>query len=158
MNPETCLRKASDRVSFPYLWRSNTTMFLVILIQFRFLLCECICTYLMEKDCVKCLRSTNSLPGYWIPSRSAWPSYCTQDAESRVPGGERGSHSSILVWESHGQRSPVGSSPRGHRRAGRDLATEQQCARFLTICTEDGKIFPCWKCAKPKFPWSYLKW
>ena len=39
-------------------------MFLVILIQFRFLLCECICTYLMEKDCVKCLRSTNSLPGY----------------------------------------------------------------------------------------------
>ena len=35
-------------------------------------------------------------------------------------------HSRILAWKSHGQRSLVGYSPRGHKRVGHDLATKQQ--------------------------------
>ena len=35
-------------------------------------------------------------------------------------------HSSILAWKSHGQRSLVGNSPWGHKRVGHDLATKQQ--------------------------------
>ena len=38
-------------------------------------------------------------------------------------------HSSILAWESHGQRSLVGYSPRSHR-VGRDLVTRQQWKAF----------------------------
>ena len=34
--------------------------------------------------------------------------------------------SSIPTWKSHGQRSPAGYSPRGCKRAGRDIATTQQ--------------------------------
>ena len=33
----------------------------------------------------------------------------------RPPGGGRGTHSSILAWESHGQRSLEGYRPRGHK-------------------------------------------
>ena len=39
---------------------------------------------------------------------------------------EMATHSSILAWKSHGQRSLVGNSPWGHKRAGHDLATKQQ--------------------------------
>ena len=34
-------------------------------------------------------------------------------------------HSSILVWEIHGQRSLEGCSPWGHKRDGHNLATKQ---------------------------------
>ena len=34
--------------------------------------------------------------------------------------------SSILVWESHRQRSLTGYSPWGHERVGHDLVTKQQ--------------------------------
>ena len=55
----------------------------------------------------------------------------------RSPGLEKemATHSSILAWrvpwteepgESHGQRSLVGCSPWGHKRAGHSLATQQQ--------------------------------
>ena len=36
-------------------------------------------------------------------------------------------HSNILAWEIHRQRSLAGYGPRGHERVGHDLATEQQC-------------------------------
>ena len=36
---------------------------------------------------------------------------------------EMAAHSSILAGKSHGQRSLVGYSPWGHRRAGQDLET-----------------------------------
>ena len=39
---------------------------------------------------------------------------------------EMATHSSILAWESHGQRSLVGCSPYGHKRVRHNLATEQQ--------------------------------
>ena len=42
-------------------------------------------------------------------------------------------HSSIPAWESNGQRSLAGYSPWGHRRVGRDIATEQQEGP-LTVC------------------------
>ena len=35
-------------------------------------------------------------------------------------------HSSILVWKSHGQRSLAGYSPQGSQRVRRDLGTKQQ--------------------------------
>ena len=35
-------------------------------------------------------------------------------------------HSNILAWKSHGQRSLVGYSPWGHKRVGHHLATQQQ--------------------------------
>ena len=35
-------------------------------------------------------------------------------------------HSSILAWESHGQRSLMGYNPWDHKRAGHDLKTKQQ--------------------------------
>ena len=35
-------------------------------------------------------------------------------------------HSSILAWKTHGQRSLLGYSPWGHKRVGHDLATKQQ--------------------------------
>ena len=38
-------------------------------------------------------------------------------------------HSIFLPRESHGQRSPVGYSPRGHKES--DLATKQQQQRLL---------------------------
>ena len=39
---------------------------------------------------------------------------------------EMATHSGILAWESHGQRSLVGCSPYGHKRVRHNLATEQQ--------------------------------
>ena len=51
---------------------------------------------------------------------------------SSIPGQEDplekevATHSSILAWEPHGQRSLAGYSPRGHKRVRHDLATEQQ--------------------------------
>ena len=39
-------------------------------------------------------------------------------------------HSSILNWEIQGQRSVVGYSPWGRKRAGHDLATKQQQGLF----------------------------
>ena len=39
---------------------------------------------------------------------------------------EVATHSSILAWEPHGQRSLAGYSPWGHKRVRHDLATEQQ--------------------------------
>ena len=42
-------------------------------------------------------------------------------ASERSPGGGNGdTHSSVLAGESHGQRSLVGYSPRGHKRVGHD--------------------------------------
>jgi len=38
-------------------------------------------------------------------------------------------HSSIIAWKSHGQRSLVGYSPWGHKRVGHDLVTKQQQSR-----------------------------
>ena len=53
---------------------------------------------------------------------------------------EMASHSSILAWEIHGQRSLAGYSPWGHKRVGHKLATKQQqyislVKEFLKICT-----------------------
>jgi len=39
---------------------------------------------------------------------------------------EMASHSNILAWEIHGQRSPMGYSAWGHKRVRQDLATKQQ--------------------------------
>ena len=39
---------------------------------------------------------------------------------------EMATHSSILAWESHGQRCLVGCSVWGGKRVGRDLVTKQQ--------------------------------
>ena len=39
---------------------------------------------------------------------------------------EMATHSSILAWESHGQRGVMGYNPWGCKRAGHDLETEQQ--------------------------------
>ena len=35
-------------------------------------------------------------------------------------------HSSILAWKMHGQRSLAGYSPWGHKIVGHDLAAKQQ--------------------------------
>ena len=35
-------------------------------------------------------------------------------------------HSSILAWKSHGQRSLAGYSPWGRKRVGHDLVTKQK--------------------------------
>ena len=40
--------------------------------------------------------------------------------------GEMATHSSIPAWTSPGQRSLVGYSPWGHKRARHSLTTEQQ--------------------------------
>ena len=40
-------------------------------------------------------------------------------------------HSSILAWEIHGQRSLVGSSSWSHKRVGHNLVTKQQ---HLLVC------------------------
>ena len=39
---------------------------------------------------------------------------------------EMATHSSILDWELHGQRSLAGYSPMGHKRVGYDLVPKQQ--------------------------------
>ena len=39
---------------------------------------------------------------------------------------EMATHSSILAWESHGQRCQVGYSVWGGKSVGRDLVTKQQ--------------------------------
>ena len=38
---------------------------------------------------------------------------------------EMATHSSILAWKIHGQRSLAGSSPWGHKESGMTLATER---------------------------------
>ena len=43
-----------------------------------------------------------------------------------APEKEMVTHSSILAWESHGQRSLVGYSPCGCKRVRHDLVTKQQ--------------------------------
>ena len=40
-------------------------------------------------------------------------------------------HSSILAWEIHGQRSLVGNSPWGHKRVDHNLVTKEQ---HLLVC------------------------
>ena len=42
------------------------------------------------------------------------------------PGEGNGNHSSILVWEIHGQRSLAGYSPWGRKRVGHHFMTNQQ--------------------------------
>ena len=39
---------------------------------------------------------------------------------------EMATHSSILAWELHGQRSLEGYSPQGHKRVRHDLVTKQR--------------------------------
>ena len=39
-------------------------------------------------------------------------------------------YSSILAWETHGQRSLAGYSPWDHKGVGHDLATKQQKQSF----------------------------
>ena len=39
---------------------------------------------------------------------------------------ETATHSGILAWEIHGQRSLAGYNPRGHKGVGRDSVTKQQ--------------------------------
>ena len=39
---------------------------------------------------------------------------------------EMATHSSVLAWEVHGQRSLAGCSPWGCKSVGHDLATNQQ--------------------------------
>ena len=46
-------------------------------------------------------------------------------------------HSSILAWKSHGQRSLAGYSPWGHKRVRHNLVTEQQ----LSYLTADGPSY-----------------
>ena len=41
--------------------------------------------------------------------------------------------SSILVWESHRQRSLTGYSPWGHERVGHDLVTKAEIDVFLEL-------------------------
>ena len=61
----------------------------------------------------------------------------------RSPGDPLATHSSILAWEPHRQRSLAGYSPWGHKRVRRDLATEQQhtfhqsCLVFADCCWTD---------------------
>ena len=40
-------------------------------------------------------------------------------------------HSSILVWKSHGHRSLVGYSQRGCKRVGYNLVTKQQLLELM---------------------------
>ena len=42
-------------------------------------------------------------------------------------------HSSILAWKSHGQRSLVGYRPWGRKRIGHDLVTKQQQKQSGTL-------------------------
>ena len=43
---------------------------------------------------------------------------------------EMATHSSILAWKFHGQRSLVGYSPWGYKRIRHDLATKQQSYHY----------------------------
>ena len=53
----------------------------------------------------------------------------------RSPGEGHATHPSIPAWEkSHGQRSPMGHSPRGHQRVRHDLAAKQQGV-FVCVCS-----------------------
>ena len=47
-------------------------------------------------------------------------------------------HSSILAWETHGHRSLTGCSPWGHKRAGHNLATQQQPQEILLLFEREG--------------------
>ena len=51
-------------------------------------------------------------------------------------------HSSILVWISHGQRSLAAYSPWGHKRVGHNLATKQQHhpARASKVSSGEGRL------------------
>ena len=42
--------------------------------------------------------------------------------------------SSVLAWKSHGSSSLAGYSPWAGKRAGQDLANEQQCGWALGLC------------------------
>ena len=51
----------------------------------------------------------------------------------RFPEKEMTTHSRILAWESHGQRSLVGYSHWGHLRVGYNLGTKQQQKLLLWV-------------------------
>ena len=53
---------------------------------------------------------------------------------------EMATHSSILAGKSHGQRSLVGYSPWGHRRAGHDLASKQQQSEVRVLVWSDSGV------------------
>ena len=46
---------------------------------------------------------------------------------------EMATHSSILAWESHGQRSLAGYSQWGHKSVGDNLGTKQQQTEYFQI-------------------------
>ena len=52
----------------------------------------------------------------------------------RSPGEGNGNHSNILAWEIHRQRSLVGFSLWGHKKAGHDLATKQRNPHTAKPC------------------------
>ena len=58
------------------------------------------------------------------------------------PGDGNGIQSSILAWESHGQRSLVGYSPGGCKRVGHDLVTKQQEYTSIYFSWSWKVIFP----------------
>ena len=70
---------------------------------------------------------------------------------------EMASHSSILAWEIHGQRSLAGYSPWGHKRARRDVRTKQQKQLSpVTLATSlQDAIFPV-AVVKTGFQGGYL--
>ena len=59
---------------------------------------------------------------------------------------ETATHSSILTWESHGQRKLTGYSPWDRKRVRHDLATKQQQPQKRC---EVGSLIHCW--------WEYKK-
>ena len=50
---------------------------------------------------------------------------------------EMATHSSILAWETHGQRSLAGYSPWGCKRVRRILMTKQQSEKRISDATRD---------------------
>ena len=55
----------------------------------------------------------------------------------RSLGEDMATHSSILTWESHGQRSLAGYSPRGCKRARHDRKNKldsEECKRVKQLC------------------------
>ena len=64
----------------------------------------------------------------------------------RSPGEGHATHPSIPAWEkSHGQRSPMGHSPRGHQRVRHDLAAKQQgvCVCVLSHSLVSNSLWRC---------------
>ena len=70
----------------------------------------------------------------WASLVAHWLRIYLPMQEMRVPSlgcedlleKEMATHSSILAWNSHGQRSLVGYSPWGHKNARHDLVAKQQ--------------------------------